>query len=119
MDIVEKATAQYVELATESGCKWQAVEEAIFFLKKAVANAAGGIGSSMLKVPEPKTFTGARSSKDLENFLWDMEHYFSVAKIGVDGEVDITVMYLSGDAKLWWRTRTKEDLNVGRPKVET
>jgi hypothetical protein len=29
------------------------------------------------------------------------------------------VMYLSGDAKLWWRTRTKEDLNAGRPKVET
>jgi hypothetical protein len=28
-------------------------------------------------------------------------------------------MYLSGDAKLWWRTRIKEDLNAGRPKIET
>lgn len=24
-----------------------------------------------------------------------------------------------GDAKLQWRTRIKEDLNVGRPKIET
>ena len=119
LEIAEKATAQYVELAAESGRKWQAVEEEISVLKKAVANAAVGVGSSKPKVPEPKTFAGARSSKDLENFLWDMEHYFSVAKIGVDGQVDIAVMYLSGDAKLWWRTRTKEDLNAGRPKVET
>ena len=119
MDITEKATAQYVELAAESGRKWQVVEEVISVLKKAVTNAAGGVGSSKLKVPEPKTFAGARSSKDLENFLWDMEHYFSVAKTSVDGQVDIEVMYLSGDAKLWWRTRTKEDLNAGRPKVET
>ena len=54
-------------------------------MKKAVANATVGVGSSKLKVPEPKTFARARSLKDLENFLWDMEHYFSVAKIGVDG----------------------------------
>ena len=76
MDIAEKAIAQYVELAAQSGRKWQAVEEAIFVLKKAVANADGGVGSSKLKVPKPKTFAGARSSKDLEKFLWDMEHYF-------------------------------------------
>jgi len=24
-------------------------------------------------------------------------------------------MYLMGDAKIWWRTRTKKDLSVGRP----
>jgi hypothetical protein len=28
------------------------------------------------------------------------------------------MMYLMGDAKLWWRTRTKEDLSVGHPKIE-
>ena len=27
-------------------------------------------------------------------------------------------MYLSGDAKLWWRTRIKDDLSAGRPKIE-
>nr|TKR85092.1 hypothetical protein D5086_0000251200 [Populus alba] len=48
-----------------------------------------------------------------------MEQYFSVARIGVAEQVDLTVMYLTGDAKLWWRTRTKDDLSAGRPKIET
>ena len=55
----------------------------------------------------------------MENFLWDMEHYFSVAKIYVDGQMDIAMMYLTGDTKLWWRTRTKEDINVGQAKEKT
>ena len=55
-------------------------------------------------VPEPKPFGGARNAKDLENFLWDMEQYFIVAKILVGEQVTITTMYLMGDAKLWWRT---------------
>jgi len=48
-----------------------------------------------------------------------MEQYFSVAKIRLAEQVNTAVMYLTGDAKLWWRTRSKEDLNAGRPKVET
>nr|TKS05961.1 hypothetical protein D5086_0000127890 [Populus alba] len=48
-----------------------------------------------------------------------MEQYFSVARIGATEQVDLTVMYLTGDAKLWWRTRTKDDLSAGRPKIET
>jgi len=48
-----------------------------------------------------------------------MEQYFSVAKIGVAEQVDLTMMYLTGDAKLWWRTRTKDDISVGRPKIKT
>jgi hypothetical protein len=36
----------------------------------------------------------------LENFVWDLEHYFSVAKINIDEWVDIMMMYLLGDAKL-------------------
>jgi hypothetical protein len=28
---------------------------------------------SKLKVPEPKPFVGAKSAKELENFLWDKE----------------------------------------------
>jgi len=46
----------------------------------------------------------------LENFLWDIKKYFRVAKIGADEQVNITTMYFSGDAKLWW-TRIKDDLN--------
>jgi hypothetical protein len=48
-----------------------------------------------------------------------MEQYFSVARIDVVEQVDLTVMYLTGDAKVWWRIRTKKDLSAGCPKIET
>jgi len=70
-------------------------------------------------VSEPNFFGGVRSSKELENFLWDMEQYFSVVKIGMAEQVDLTMMYFTGDAKFWWRTRTKKDLSARRPKIET
>ena len=31
--------------------------------------------------------------------------------------VSITSMYLSGDAKLWWRTRMRDDAESGRPQI--
>ena len=34
-------------------------------------------------------------------------------------QVTITTMYLTGDAKLWWRTRTSDDAAAGRPKIES
>ena len=71
-----------------------------------------------VRVPEPKQFGGARNAKDLENFLWDMEQYFIAARILVGEQVTMTTMYLSGDAKLWWRTRSSEDAAAGRPKID-
>ena len=65
-------------------------------------------------MPEPKPFGGARNAKDLENFLWDIEQYFSAAHIPTDEQVMFTSMYLSGDAKLWWKTRTSDDAVFGR-----
>jgi hypothetical protein len=97
----------------------QVVDEELVVLKQAVGAASGGVGSSTPKVPKLKAFGDARSSKELENFLWDMERYFSVAKVGLAEQVNITVMYLSSDAKLWLGTKSKEDLNVSGPKVET
>jgi hypothetical protein len=53
------------------------IETELAVLKRAI----GGLpmnreAPSKLKVPEPKPFVGARSDKELENFLWDKEHYF-------------------------------------------
>ena len=45
-----------------------------------------------------------------------MEQYFIVARIHVGEQVTITTMYLLGDAKLWWRTRSSDgddDVVVG------
>ena len=71
-----------------------------------------------VRMPEPKPFGGARNAKDLENFLWDMEQYFIAARIPVGEQVTITTMYLSGDGKLWWRTRSSDAAAAGRLKIE-
>ena len=56
--------------------------------------------ATKVKVLEPKHFNGARSAKDLENFVWDIEQYFKAAKVPDQEKVTITSMYLSRDAKL-------------------
>ena len=119
MERAERVESLYISLTAKLSERLEAAEEMIAILKKAMTNSPIRVSSSKAKVPEPKCFGGARSSKELENFFWDMEQYFSVAKIGVAEQVDLTVMYLTGDAKLWWRTRTKDDLSAGRPKIET
>lgn len=68
-------------------------------------------------VPDPKSFSGTRNAKDLENFLWDMEEYFKAARVPEGEKVRITSMYLTGDAnKLWWRRRMMLMLAVLRLK---
>lgn len=84
MDITENVAGQFVKLAAETDHKWQAIEEELSILRKAVANIARGVGSSKPKVLELKPFAGTRSSKDVENILQDTKYYFSVAKIYVD-----------------------------------
>lgn len=53
------------------------------------------MGASKIHVPEPKSFNGACNVEVLENFLWDMEQYFKVARISEDEWVNSTSMYLS------------------------
>ena len=43
---------------------------------------------------------GREVPKSLRTFLWYMEQYFSMAKISLDEQVNIAVMYLIRDAKL-------------------
>ena len=78
------------------------VESKILLVKKVVACSAHGPNiSHKVKVPKPKSFGGARSAIEFENFLWDMEQHFKVACISNGEKVLITNMYLYGDAKLW------------------
>ena len=68
---------------------------------------------------EPKAFAGVREAKEIENFLWDMEQYFRTAHISKGEKVSLTTMYLTGDAKLWWRTRSDQEANGGCGLIET
>lgn len=71
-----------------------------------------------IKVSKPSHFGSARSAKELENFLWDMGQYFSTAHIPEGQKVSMTMLYLTEDAKLWWRTRVLE-VCLRQPKIET
>ena len=68
-----------------------------------------------VQVLEPKGFNGNHNAKELENFMWDMEQFFKATHVPDSKNVSITSMYLMGDAKLWWRTRVREDSKAARP----
>ena len=54
----------------------------IALLKRAMRNLPReGEVATKVKVLEPRHFNGARSAKDLENFLLDMEQYFKAARV--------------------------------------
>ncbi|KAL0378936.1 UNVERIFIED_CONTAM: hypothetical protein Sradi_3199100 [Sesamum radiatum] len=80
----------------------------IGLLQRAVNNApvvAHDVGAR-LWIPEPKAYGGARDAKEVENFLFDMEQYFLAANVVDEArKVSTAIMYLTGDAKLWWRTK--------------
>ena len=63
---------------------------------------------------EPRHYRGARDAKEVENFLFDMEQYFRAVRVdSEDLKVSMATMYLSRDAKVWWRTKY-DDLQHGR-----
>ncbi|RVW78883.1 hypothetical protein CK203_043173 [Vitis vinifera] len=99
----------------------QSYGEDIAILKKAVlqGSASGSKAPSKLRVPEPKGFNGNRNTKELENFLWDIEQFFKATHVPDGEKVSITSMYLTGDAKLWWRARMEDDAESGRPQITT
>ncbi|KAH7661731.1 Tropomyosin domain-containing protein [Dioscorea alata] len=80
--------------------KVQELTEELSALKEAgVPSGTTGQGT-MVKFPEPSSFSGVRDAKELENFLWDMDQYLIAAKIPKREQVPLVGMYLSGDAKL-------------------
>ncbi|KAG8388408.1 hypothetical protein BUALT_Bualt02G0122800 [Buddleja alternifolia] len=93
--------------------KLDAVNIEMGIVKRAVGGGSSSSEpSSKFKVQDLKPFKGERSSKELENFLWDMEAYFQAARVPDSEKVSITRMYLAGDAKLWWRSRLS-DVDTG------
>ncbi|KAL0310180.1 UNVERIFIED_CONTAM: hypothetical protein Scaly_2953800 [Sesamum calycinum] len=94
------------------------VQAEVNLLKRVVGPDEDRAPMSKVKVLDPKPFGGARSAKELENFLWDMETYFQAARIPEAEKVSITSMYLTGDAKLWWRIRLSDDASANWDKIE-
>ncbi|KAK3012294.1 hypothetical protein RJ639_012842 [Escallonia herrerae] len=91
--------------------KFQELQDRVELLSRVVVNTpAGGVEhSSRPRVPEPKSYGGARDAKELENFLFDIEQYFRAIRVDSEAtKVSMAAMYLVGDAKLWWRKKYAE-----------
>ncbi len=72
-----------------------------------------------VKVPEPKPYAGERDAQKLENFLFDMEQYFKAVGIASEeAQLNRATMYLTDNAKVWWRTKYQEILE-GRCMINT
>ncbi|XP_021773341.1 uncharacterized protein LOC110737294 [Chenopodium quinoa] len=78
----------------------------------------GGSGGAKIKPPKPRTFNGTRDSKEVDNFIFDMEQYFRVCQLENELKVDTATMYLVDDAKLWWRTKYA-DIQAKRTSMDT
>ncbi|KAL2240751.1 UNVERIFIED_CONTAM: hypothetical protein Sindi_0716300, partial [Sesamum indicum] len=53
--------------------------------------------------------SGVCDATEVENFLFDMEHYFLATDVqDKTGKVLTAIMYLTGDVKLWRRTEYAE-----------
>ncbi|KAG8381936.1 hypothetical protein BUALT_Bualt05G0024500 [Buddleja alternifolia] len=87
--------AEDISILTDAvDMKLDAVNVEISVLKRATGSVVSGDGgpSSKLRVPDPKSFGGERSAKELENFLWDMETYFQVARVSDAEKVSMARM---------------------------
>ncbi|KAA0033152.1 uncharacterized protein E5676_scaffold1032G00100 [Cucumis melo var. makuwa] len=89
---------------------------------RAIANQApaeGAIPISRVKILEPKPFCGARDARALENYIFDLEQYFKATNtVTEEAKVTLTMMHLSKNAKLWWRSRYV-DSQEGRCTIDT
>ncbi|KAK4397635.1 hypothetical protein Sango_1239000 [Sesamum angolense] len=97
--------------------KVENLQAEVNLLKRVVGREEDRAPVSKVKVLDSKPFDGARSAKELENILWDMETYFQTARIPEE-KVLITSMYLTRGAKLWWRTHLSDDASENRDKIE-
>ncbi|MBA0794349.1 hypothetical protein Gohar_018685 [Gossypium harknessii] len=55
-----------------------------------------------MDIPKPEKFKGARSARDVDNFLWEMWQYFREMGIEDDAiKVNTTLIYFTNVALLW------------------
>lgn len=92
----------------------------VSLISNAVRNMGGNTSSkASTNIPEPQTYAGKPDSKEVDNFMFDMEQYFWATTITVEGDKVLhAIMYLREDAKLWWRTKYAE-MEAGQCQIDT
>ncbi|XP_070014985.1 uncharacterized protein [Nicotiana sylvestris] len=72
-----------------------------------------------LKIPKPNPYNGDRNAKYVEYFIIDIEQYFNaIGSLEEAKKVVTIVVYLQGDAKLWWQVKY-EDIRADEDALET
>ncbi|KAL0415754.1 UNVERIFIED_CONTAM: hypothetical protein Slati_3407300 [Sesamum latifolium] len=76
-------------------------------------------GGARIRNPKLEAYNGARDAKEVENFLFDIEQYFLAANVEDEARKVLTaIMYLTGDAKLWRRTKYAE-IQANQVRIDT
>ncbi|KAK3009869.1 hypothetical protein RJ639_011883 [Escallonia herrerae] len=87
--------------------------------KRAIAGGAVVTHSPRVDEPKPKEFGGKRDAKELDNFIWHMEHYFEGANFTDEkAKVRTATLYLTDTATLWWH-RKHNDIEKGLCTIDT
>ncbi|KAG8474309.1 hypothetical protein CXB51_033861 [Gossypium anomalum] len=135
LDHVEKLTVRHDAIEEKLSGRSDAIEAMMMALKEEIAELKGeltiykaALGNGGLAtvapkpsidVPKPKEFKGTRSAREVDNFLWGVEQYFSAKGISDDATKVITAaMYLTDIALLWWRRRST-DVRRGGTEIGT
>ncbi|CAL5330901.1 unnamed protein product [Camellia sinensis] len=110
----------FEDIVTELRLEIEDLSGQVVVLTRAFGNApSGGVELTRARVPEPRAYDGARDAKELDNFLFDMQQYFKAVKADAEEtRISMATMYLSGDAKLWWRTK-HDEMQRGLCTIET
>lgn len=96
------------------------LNEELAICKRAIANSGQAVAAgARVDVPKPKAYGGVRNAREVDNFLWSMEQYFTASNIQDDNtKVRAAPTYLSDGAVLWWRMKCLE-VERGTCQVET
>lgn len=96
------------------------IEYDVRLLKKVVSDGYNGDRSartSKYKIPEFKSVNGCQDAKEFDNFIQDIEQYYVVTHVPKEELVTVSNMYFLGDTKLWWWTRSTNDMSTGKPYI--
>ena len=59
-----------------------------------------------VEVPKPRSFSGKRDAKELDNYLWHIKRYFEAIALTHEAtKVCTATIYLTDNATLWWHRR--------------
>lgn len=83
------------------------------------ARSTAAVAHAKIDVPKPNSYSGARSAKELDNFIWNLEQYFEGSGVRDDREkLRVGPLFLADTAMLWWR-RTCGEIEARRVRMES